>query len=408
MSWSDTFLTAQFRGIEFDVLQTDDAAQRATVEHAYPYRDGAAVEDLGRGARHIQCEAIFYGDDYERRLQAFVHTLDIAGEGDLQHPVFGILWAQLASYRIHHEAEHVDQARVSLEFIESLPDQGFFDHSLATQKVSAIAAAAVAAQAAAAESLGKRIDALKKASPLATLPTLRATLMGAFNSIMASARGWVASGLDVLAEPRAWAADIAGAAGSVLDLWDFVSTQPGQLLNDWRSAATLLGALLPVGGQSMGRMDGATPTEAQAVDAAQIALSVTQATTLATAAQLLLESEATTASLSPADIEEVADTLRTLIDDVLAQVRAVYPLETARTLAEPLKDLARAVQVAAAAIIEARPPMLERQVESPACLRLLAHRWYGDHTRAPELLRLNPMRAPNFIQTGDALHAYAG
>jgi prophage DNA circulation protein len=409
MSWSETLLSAQFRGIKFDVVVTDDSAQRATVEHAYPYRDGANVEDLGRGARRVTCEAIFYGDDYEQRLRAFLAVLDTAGEGDLQHPVFGLIFAQVASYRIHHEADHVDQARISLEFIESTPAQPFFDHSLPSQKAEAIGAAASAATVAAGEALGQTVDKLAKANPLAALTTLRAALLGPLNAALAIMQGYIASGLDVLAEPRAWAADIAGLAGTALDTIAFFAGQPGALMNDWRTAATLLGQLLPSTGGGSGTQiaAGSAPTEAQAVTAAQVTQSVTLSASLATAAQLVLAAEAETATLSPVEIETVANSVRDSIEATMLHVRACYPLEIARSINEPLKDAALAIQVAAAAIINARPPLLDRGVESPACLRLLAHRWYGDHGRALELLRLNGLRLPNFIQPGDVLHAYA-
>ncbi|EBC7006980.1 multidrug DMT transporter permease, partial [Salmonella enterica] len=49
-----------------------------------------------------------------------------------------------------------------------------------------------------------------------------------------------------------------------------------------------------------------------------------------------------------------------------------------------------------------------RTAEQDTCLHLLAHQWYGDHTRAGELLRLNPgLRNPNVIRKGDRLHAYS-
>ena len=411
MSWSETLLTAQFRGLEFEVVATDDSAQRATVEHAYPYRDGAAVEDLGRGARRVTCEAIFYGADYEQRLQSFVRALDVAGEGDLQHPVFGILWAQLSGYRIHHEADHVDQARVSLEFIESAPDQPFFDQSLASQKVDAIGAATAAATAAAADAVGKVVDKLTAnlaKSPLAKLAELRAKMEGVIKKATDSVNGWIKSGLDVLAEPRAWAADLAGAAGTLLDTKAFLVGLPGQLMNDWRDVGTLFAGLFPSSGAGAAPMDAvSTPTQAQAEAAVDATLAVALATSQADAAQLVLQAEAATASLSPVEIEQVTDTARAAIEAAMVAVRAIYPLETARAICEPLKDTALALQVAAAAIIEARPPMIVRQVDSPACLRLLAHRWYGDHTRAIELQRLNGLRLPNFIHQGDVLHAYA-
>lgn len=55
-----------------------------------------------------------------------------------------------------------------------------------------------------------------------------------------------------------------------------------------------------------------------------------------------------------------------------------------------------------------RPPLTTRVVNAETNLHLLAHQWYGDYTRATELLRLNPsLRNPNAIKTGDILNAYS-
>ena len=66
MAWTDTLLDASFKGIVFEIVSTDDSAERVTVEHSYPYVDGSDIEDMGRGPRRVNIEAIFYGDDYEK------------------------------------------------------------------------------------------------------------------------------------------------------------------------------------------------------------------------------------------------------------------------------------------------------------------------------------------------------
>ncbi|EOV9277082.1 multidrug DMT transporter permease, partial [Salmonella enterica] len=75
---------------------------------------------------------------------------------------------------------------------------------------------------------------------------------------------------------------------------------------------------------------------------------------------------------------------------------------------EQLRNIALGVQVLAEQVIARRPPLTTRTAEQDTCLHLLAHQWYGDHTRAGELLRLNPgLRNPNVIRKGDRLHAYS-
>ncbi len=73
-----------------------------------------------------------------------------------------------------------------------------------------------------------------------------------------------------------------------------------------------------------------------------------------------------------------------------------------------LRDTALSLQSMAVALINARPPMIQRTVVSATNLHLLAHLWYGDYTRASELKLLNPsLRDPNHIIPGDVLNGYA-
>lgn len=72
-----------------------------------------------------------------------------------------------------------------------------------------------------------------------------------------------------------------------------------------------------------------------------------------------------------------------------------------------MKDQALALQDAAKAVIEARPPLVQRTLSAPGNLRLQAHLLYGDHSRATELARLNPgLRVPNNLKQGDVINAF--
>ncbi|MCK9139458.1 phage morphogenesis protein, partial [Haemophilus influenzae] len=52
--------------------------------------------------------------------------------------------------------------------------------------------------------------------------------------------------------------------------------------------------------------------------------------------------------------------------------------------------------------------LIIRTVEFDSTIQQVAHAFYGDYTRAGELLRLNPhIRYPNFIARGEVLNGYA-
>lgn len=408
MAWSDSLLDASFRGVTFDILKTEDSADRSVAEHAYPYVDGADIEDLGRGPRRISVEAIFFGADYEARLQAFLAAVDQPGAGEFVHPVFGsIKNAQATRSTVRHEADNVDQAALSIEFVESTPANPFFDRSLPSQKADAISQHGGIASAAANSEFAGIVERLRAAFPLAALDNLRQSMTGPLLEGMAQVQGVLTSGLDVLAYPRAWGNDISALVGGILDARDFGSS----LSADWASIQSNLGLFdvfsAPPATAPAQVSASRTPTEAQAVAAAAVTVKVNTAVGMAEAAGLVLSAEAATPTLSPVEIEAIANTARTTIESAIDDCRAIYPLEQSRAITEPLKTQALAIQEASRAIIEARPPLSIRTMDAPGNLRLIAHRLYGDHTRAPELSRLNNLRYPNFIQAGDKINAYA-
>lgn len=405
MAWADSLLDCTFRGVALEVLNTSDIADRALVLHTYPWVDGAEVEDMGRQPRAVSLSAIFYGPDYERRLQVAVRAFDQAGAGELIHPVFGAMNVSLRRYGIEHEADGVDQARVSLDFVETREQpQVFFSRVLPVQKAQAVSARSATVRESAAAAVADVIKRLRESAPLKAFNDLRETMLAPIQEGLAQVRDVVTAVTDVLDEPRAWANDLASIVDGIVDLRDFTDG----VMADWRSVSTGFGRfelLFGSGGESVDR--GVTPTPAQAAEAARVTTQVTVATGQAEAAAAVLAAEAVTPTLTPGDIELVANAARADIDAAIEAVRAMYPLETARAIIEPLRDQALAVQEAARSVIEARPPLVVRTLDAPGNLRLIAHRLYGDHSRAPELWRLNTIRTPNALDTGDRINAYA-
>lgn len=411
MAWAQTLLDASYKGVTFETIGTDDSFELATAEHSYPYVNGSDIEGLGLGPWRTTIPAIFYGDDYEVRLQAFLDVLRQPGSGELIHPVFGSIKDVLAiKPSIKHDAENPDQAQVNIEFVQSTPGNPFFDRSLPSQIAETVSQHGALATVSASDAAAKLIERLRAANPLAQLDALRDKLTAPLLAITAQA-GVVLSGLDVLAYPRAWANDISALVGGILDVRDFGS----RLTADWASIQSDLNAFsvfsappVPiVQAQVIPQVQsGSDITEAQAIAAAASTIQVNTAVGLANAASFVLASEAVTPTLSPIEIEEVCNKARSAIEVAIEQVRSIYGIEQSRTITEPLKDQGLAVQEAARSIIEARPPLILRTVEAPGNMRLLAHLFYADHTRAPELYRLNGARSP-FVNAGDRIHAYA-
>lgn len=405
MSWKDNLLEATFRGVVFDCVSTTDDAPHAMVEHEYPYVDGADVENMGLKARQIAVQAAFYGDDYEVRLMQFIELLDSQGGGDLVHPVFGTFNVMVASHKIAHEAENVDEAHVDITFIVSTPSAPFFSQQLASQKADAAARHGEEAVSSVSYKAAKLIEAVQAANPLNGLDRLRQALTAPLLDITAGV-GLVLSGLDPLQYPRAWANDVASLAGNLLDVRDWtrdVRAQWPSILSDFNAFALLSAPPATAVPQLSPSLP---PSEDQGIAGIAAAIQVIATSTVAEGAGIMLASEMTTPTLTPAEIEALANTARTNIQVAITQVRALFSLEDAGAICDALRNQALVIQQAAAAVIAVRPPLIQRTITVPGNFRLQAHAWYADSDRAAELYLMNGARSP-FTTPGQVVNAYA-
>ncbi len=420
MAWEDTLQDASFRGVKFDCQTTSDGVQRDVQRHAYPYVAGEDLEDLGRSARPISVRAILWGDDYEERLASLINALEEPGPGELIHPVFGsVERAQVENWRIEHEAESRDSCIVQIQFLQDKPAAPFFVRQLPGQKAAQAKNLSETAGAAGFDAFGKRIKELTStAGILGRLNAMRSVM----NQTISSIRGIAQVGgglLDVLEYPNVFVSDLQTGLRGIIDLRKFGSYR----IPDWRQVSgifkdvVLLPASLKDGerptsfktSKTASETASNTPISVHPDDLVVIesVVDIVVATELAELAADILEDEAQNPTLSPHEIEIIVNDVRELIQTAIDCARTVYPIEQSRPISEPLKSTALAIQDAAIAVMDTRPPLVKKTVEVPGNLHLLAFRWYGDYTRAAELARLNPkIRNPNNIKAGEVLYAY--
>ena len=397
MAWEDNLLEASLDGFIFDCIATDDKFARAHAVNTYPYLDGAEIEDLGAEPIPVAINAVFFGADYDARLQSFLKIIKTAGLRELQHPVFGKMQVQVVDVSVHHDADNIDQATVALNLLQGNLAPQFFEQTLAIQKASAIQQKNSVARAAATQVLAAEVLTIKNAGIFNRITQLRTSMTSALSALKAQIAGVISSGLDPIEFVSAWASDLTDVISAIVDLRGFdIST----LTADWKTvfSAMDVAILLP----TLARQ----PARDSAIIAAHVALE--QASGKADAASIVLQSETLTPTLSAIEIEAMVNQARTDIQAVISQYRAIYAVEQSRKVTEPLKDTALALQEAARAVIEARPPLVQRSMNAPGNDRLIAHKLYADHSRAVELFRLNPqIKMPNYIGQGDVLNAYA-
>lgn len=459
MSWQQNMQAASFRGVQFDVVREHVERRRAISRHTYPYVDGADLEDMGADERVFVMSVLFWGDDYDTRLQAFVKVLDQAGYGELIHPIYGsIPKAQLEDYRIAHQAEDVNACQIELRFAEATPGNPFFVKQLASQQAGSASALGTTAQAsgfaAFASSVSSVVSTIQGAA--ARVDALRNVMNYTMSTLQGQVQGVIASTLDVIAFPLTFTSGITSFVSAMASIPSFAI---GTIKSDWQNfvgqmnnvaslPASLNGGTAtttsPTGVTNAGMTatgasgsgsagsgtsgtgssgtsssgSGTTPTSPTAiqsiganpadVQAVTAAVQLIVATQLATTAAGILADESQQPTLAPPDIEQIVNDVRTSINTAIAQQRALYNLVTSRPTTEPLKDMALAIQQSAIRVIDQAPQITTKTVNAPGNLTLIAFWWYGDYTRADELSRLNPaIRNPNFILAGTVLNAYA-
>ena len=132
-----------------------------------------------------------------------------------------------------------------------------------------------------------------------------------------------------------------------------------------------------------------------------------EAQTTAQAASEALKADMASPALTPGEIEGLAGNVRARLDDALHYTAAALPQGSVHPVCERLRTAARAMQQLAEAALNARPPLAIRTAGLACNFHLLAHRLYGDFTRADELRRINPqVRNPNFIDPNQELLVY--
>ena len=79
MPWHERMGPASFRDVRFYVDVAELAGGRKTVQHEYPLRDDAYVEDLGRRGRAFSIDGYVIGPEYFTQRDALLKALEQSG-----------------------------------------------------------------------------------------------------------------------------------------------------------------------------------------------------------------------------------------------------------------------------------------------------------------------------------------
>lgn len=422
MSWQESLQRAAFDGVGFGCKQTTEAVERSLALYEYPHRDGAEIEDQGQKARSISMVAVLWGDNYENHLAALLKVLNRTGAGELIHPIYGAITAQVQRYQVKHTEERPDYADIDITFLEDSTPTAWWATPTAQQKTDAVGPKVAAARDASTAAMTKMVPTLAarlrglraRMEALDKLSRMTTQLRNQVNDV-------ITAGLDALTYPSSLASDVRAIIGAIASapraaaariegsLAGFVALRNALWPPERRSDA-LAAPVLPqptVAGAAVTERDDVAPAVALQALGADLVLRE-RSLELADAVGELLGLEADVATLTPVEIARMAAQTRSALQEAIESARQTLPFEDAYAVSEALRDVASAILTAAEAVILSRPPMVTWSAPANGNLLLIAHWRYGDASRADELARLNPdVARAVFVQQGQLIQGFA-
>lgn len=388
MSWRDLLQPASFRGVPFKVESADGSGGRRAETHEYPLRDTPWTEDLGRKARTGSLTAYVLGADYMAARDALIAALEAAGAGTLVHRYWGELQVVVTDYRISESSGEGGIARFSISFAEA-GSQQFPAARLDTAEALAGQVQTIRAAAQKSFADAHQVDGFPGwVSDAAVSDFDRA--LGAIDALTAT----LTPDLALLAEIQLDAGRVADsvsalirvpsdAAAAIADRIRALAQIPSRPVNAFAALAGLFGH------DSTPAPAPTTPSNRQAA--------VNRAATAALTRQLAVAEAAGLLQRADFDSANAAAEAR---DTVLAAIES----EAATTTDDALFRALSALAAAATRAVAARSDSLARigTVRYSATLPALvvAHRVYGDASRADEIVSRNRVRHPGFVPGG--------
>lgn len=397
MGWANDLHDASFRGVRFDVTSTRDSSAKSLAIHQAPYANDALIDDMGNDAKHLSVDAIFTGDDYLIRLNALTAALDAYGPGELMHPIYGTLTVQVRDYSVYHDADTVDFASVSIQFIQaksSKPDL------FTPVQVTKLPLDVLLEQAA--EALEQDLAAIQIADKNRFFNVLN-RVRNAIQDVR-QRLNLAISTVDQVLSPQSWAvgllddvralvrADVSiSAFARWRDLFYRVERYGSLFSNDDNPFDSV---------PSLMQFDSAVQV-ATALATTQIVIDIVQ--------EELSSTQPISTRMTPLDLAQIRKETRELLQAAIAAERESGD-QTGHSVAmiQLYKQLADQVHMQIQTLIEARPPLSTYTVKAPCTYHWLAHHLYGDLSRADEIQHLNPtLENPALLMPGVEVVVYA-
>lgn len=401
--WHIPLQIASYKGVRFEVISLDEDNSKSLVEHAYPYVDGADLEDMGLGTHNVRLSAIYWGIGFHRKIKHLLATLAKPGGGVLVHPVMGRLNDMVVdSYSVRYSAEDVNYVAFDLSFRKSTPGNPIF--------ISANSLIAL---------LDKVFLMLNDF--IAFVSDMLSNTLGVVFMIASEASAFTDAVTELFEV-------INGQFDVTLDLPNLSNPRNIVLFSDKVVRTALRSEKIVARPADINRQVADIKSINQTLEITLKTLSITvtrhlnddkkqlirQMVLFAATATLLQSSISVLEvddNLSPLEINTINKAVRKQIQATIDSYQAANSLLTddARyAVVERLREQARQFNELAESAINRKPPLVIKLAPFDTTLQQIAHHYYSDYRRTDELLRLNPhIRHPSFIKKDELINAYS-
>jgi prophage DNA circulation protein len=382
-----------FRGAPFIVPENEGTFGRRTQLHEYPLRDNPYVEDLGRKAREFNLTVFVDGSlsadgDYLTARDRLIAKLEEAGPGTLIHPYYGSLRVSLTEpAKVRESTREAGRATFTLVCIESV------DLTFPIADTSSAIGVQILADAAEGSVLSDfaalfSVDGLPNFH-LAEIEAELARSLAGLETIVGDVAGPIAAEIRA---PYNMGVAILGAVNRLAT----IVTEPLRALQ-------LYEGLFDVGNDSPA-VPATTPARQQQARSTQVLHLLIQRAAVVNATRA--SSSADHASLD--DALNVRERLLAAIDTQMETTDVVSGASIDDDVFQALGAL-RAAVAEDLLIRGGKLPRITRYTPLATMPALvIAHRLYGDASRADEIVARNKIRHPGFVPGGVALEVLNG
>jgi len=413
-------------GIPLEMEMLDDSFACAIARYAYPFADGADLEDMGQRARMVRVRAYFYDnaekDTYDDHI-ALISLLSDRKLVDFEHPKYGLMKGKIEELNVRHD-DRQRCAEVDIAFVEQM--RGTIEPLTRPAVLSTVEEAYIAGQE-------EQIAALRE-DLLGTIPVTDAAvltqILDAASTMLSQVQGFSADFRNVvdavetlLGTAEATVADVTSPVDSLQSTLTYDLTIPGRITGGLAAAlektARLCDSLrnyparyvqsLDLAMKDLedsfdnpaGSLSGSAETDAGSVMASHLRIACAQRMALETA-QVFEEDQ--TAFTDPDDADDYEVLTLPELEQTLAVARRRLDeaVEAAREMGS-LKEMAKALLEHVNAVRLEREKMKAVLLDNPLPLHLVCLRYGLPCKDAERLLKVNRgIRNPNFA-SGEVL-----